>query len=297
MPEVNVDDEVAALYRLTPEEFVAARAAAVTRIKAAGDDLAAARLRKVPKPTLAAWWVNQLVARWPAEVAQLLALGAELRQATVQRDRARLMQLDRRRRIETDALVSLLWEHGEREAAQGRRRPSAGTLTRVLETVTAAVMEPSVAELLGTGRIARPVVHEGFALLETEGDDDSGVTPLRLVRPNVVPADLVDDGADDGDDDRPRLVPATRAGADDQADLAALAAARVVDAEEALAAAHGTADVVEDELRQVETTLAELGARRDALRAQRGPLQQRVREAERALRVARSRLAALTPRS
>ena len=172
----TLGDAVTALYRLLPDEFTVARSALAEKVRAEGNDLLAARIRKIPKPTLPAYWVNRVAAQWPVELASLLAVGAELRQATQQRDRERLTSLDRQRRIQTDALLSLLWQFGENEAKAGRKKPSQATLTRVSETLTAAVMDIEVAPLVGSGAVARPFLHEGFGLLDVPEDDRSETT-------------------------------------------------------------------------------------------------------------------------
>ncbi|GMA30796.1 hypothetical protein [Litorihabitans aurantiacus] len=194
-------DVVAALYELPPEEFVAARAREVAALRASGDEVGAARLRKVAKPTVAACWVNTLHRHWPDELEQLLALGADLRAATLARDRAELMRLDRARRLRADGLVSLLWHHGEEQAASGLRPPSNETLTRVLETLTAAVMDPEVADVVRAGTCARTVVHEGFTLvtaLMAVDERPAGPTVTLLPAPDGDPdGDSDDDTAED----------------------------------------------------------------------------------------------------
>ena len=53
-------EAVATLYRSTQESFVAERKRLAAELKAAGDKDGAARLAKLPRPSLSAWAVNQL---------------------------------------------------------------------------------------------------------------------------------------------------------------------------------------------------------------------------------------------
>ena len=71
------------LFDLPPEEFVAARDALAKRLKADGDKEAAATVKALRRPTVAAWAVNQ-VARSTAgrkDIAALLQVGDRLRDA------------------------------------------------------------------------------------------------------------------------------------------------------------------------------------------------------------------------
>lgn len=282
MATTSVGDVTASLYQLEPEEFVAARTAAAAALKAEGDELGAARLRKLPKPTIGAYWANQLAHHWPTELEELLGVGAQLRAATAARDRAQLTRLDRARRIRTDALMSLLWHHGEDQAAGGGRKPSQESLTRVLETLTAAVMDQGVAEQVRAGTLARTVVHEGFTVLDAEGEDDDvehiqgpAVTLLpahsdaRLPHPSLA-------------DPRTTQIAIQRATAD------------LVDAENDLSAARDTVDSLARMLEVLESELISMTRDRDSTRTNVAAWKARLREAERHARVARSRLEVLT---
>lgn len=279
------DDDVCDLYRLAPEEFVEERAKLAKRIRAEGDELGAARIRRLEKPTIGAYWCNQISYRWPDELAALLALGAQLREATAQRNRERLVLLDRQRRVQTDALLSLLWHLGEDEAAQGRRRPSAESLTRVGETLTAAVMDPETGEEVRAGRMTRTAVHEGFALdlLEAESAAVAGGEP----------------------EDDPALVthlpvlPLTSASSDTESRSARefqiqRAAAELVDAEQRLSAASDTVDSLSSMLEALEQEIVALEGDRDAAKDRLEVWARSVDSAERAVRSARRRLDALT---
>ncbi|TNU76526.1 hypothetical protein FH969_03065 [Miniimonas arenae] len=260
MPSDWVEELVTLLYRVDPEDFVTERARYAAQVRAAGDEVGAARLRRLPKPTIAASWVNRLAVHWPEELEQLLAVGESLREATSTRDRSRLAALDRERRTRTDALVSLLWHLGEEEAAAGRRGPSPESLARVVEMLTAAVMDPEVAEQVRRGQVARTVVHEGFGVV---GPDDGVPAPtVRHLRPG--------------------------------ADQVARATADLVDAENRLTAATDTVGSLESMVTSLDAEIAALEHDRDAARENLATWQRTRTEAERAVRTARQRLDALT---
>ena len=285
----TLGDAVTELYRLLPDEFTPARTALADQVRSSGNDLLAARIRKIAKPTLPAYWVNRVAAQWPVELASLLAVGAELRQATQQRDRERLTSLDRQRRIQTDALMSLLWQFGETEAKAGRKKPSQATLTRVSETLTAAVMDIEVAALVGAGAVVRPFVHEGFGLLDVpedrQGDVTASITPLHAKRTLASVPPLEPERSEQSE-------PVTGEPAGDG--LLVRATAQLLDAEEALTAASAHAQALHAELSAIEADLAALSARRDATRSKTAEADRTLREAERSVRITTKRLKAMT---
>lgn len=262
-PAHQLEEAIATLYRHPPARFEVEREALVERTRMAGDELGAARVRRLPAPSLAAYWVNQLAVRWPAELTALLELGPQLREASARRDHAGLQELDRQRRVRTDALLSLLWHHGEDEVLQQRQRPSTDTLTRVLETLTAAVMDPHVAHQVGAGRLSQTVVHQGFSLWQEDvSDPEARVTSL----PHAVPA---------------------------SSDAFTVATAALVDAENRLSAASETVASLTTMLEGLEHELVELTRDRDSTRARLETWRRTVRDAEREVRLARARLDSL----
>ncbi|MFN8232480.1 MAG: hypothetical protein U0V56_03070 [Actinomycetota bacterium] len=76
--------DLTALYREPPETFIARRDAMARELKEAGDHAGAAAVRKLRRPTVAAWALNRLAADDPEGVGELLASGAALSDA--QRD-------------------------------------------------------------------------------------------------------------------------------------------------------------------------------------------------------------------
>lgn len=167
----GLTDVIAHLYTVPPDEFIAERADAVDRAKAAGDRALAGQIGKLRKPSLAAWLVNLLAHQRPHLIGELFALGAELRDAQRELRGAELRELSLRRRATVAALVK-----EARELAVGAGRPVREKLplAEVEQTLTAALADGYLAEEVRAGRLTKPLEYAGF-----------GETPrprLRLVQ-------------------------------------------------------------------------------------------------------------------
>jgi hypothetical protein len=82
---LDLHGEVDKLYQAPLAEFTAARNALVARIKAAHGADAAAHVKALAKPSIAAWTLNQLYWRHQPEFMALLMAGDGLRLAQQQR--------------------------------------------------------------------------------------------------------------------------------------------------------------------------------------------------------------------
>jgi hypothetical protein len=168
---------IARLYTVPPEEFIAERQVAVGRAKVAGDAPLAAQISRLRKPTRAAWLVNLLAHQRPDLVEELLALGAELRDAQRELRGAELRELSLRRRATIGALV-----REARALAGAAGRPVREKVPEVEQTLTAALSDGYVAQEVRAGRLVKAQEYAGF-----------GETPrprLRLVQggaPHAVP--------------------------------------------------------------------------------------------------------------
>jgi hypothetical protein len=150
-------DFVSDLYALPPEQFIAARDEAVKQAKAAGDRRLAAEIGKLRRPTVAAWVVNRLAQERPEMVEELLDLGEALRSAqrNLRGDELRELSLQRR------ALVSALAREAVGLARREHRRDNL-PVAEVEATLTAALADPEVAEMVRTGQLTRTVEYTGF---------------------------------------------------------------------------------------------------------------------------------------
>ena len=165
--QLDLDTAVDALYTRPLDEFIAARDAVVRQATDSGDRLGAARVKRLPKPSVAAWVINQVARGHPEEIAALADLGDELRAATQERDRGRVRALDHLRRERTDGLVRTVREAGE----VGGRPVSSAVLDRLTETLTAAVMDPDAAAVVRAGRLSRALQHVGFGIVDEQGEE------------------------------------------------------------------------------------------------------------------------------
>ncbi|MBN0040533.1 hypothetical protein JN535_10200 [Cellulosimicrobium cellulans] len=170
----DVDALVDGLFALPLEQFVVARTAAAKEIKASGDSVGAERVGRLAKPTVAAWVVNQVARERPDDVAALVSLGDELRDATADHDRTRIRTLDRLRRERVERVVGELRDAGE----VAGRAVSATALDRLAETLTAAVMDPDAGALVRAGRLSQALQHVGFGIVD-EGGEPADVVELR----------------------------------------------------------------------------------------------------------------------
>ena len=146
----SVADE---LYALRPEEFTAARAAAVASARTAGDRQLAERIGALRKPSLAAWVSNLLVRSSPGEVEPLLRLGEGLRQAHQDLDGAQLRELSRRRH----ALIRALSLQARQLAKEAGHPIGEGVQREVENTLHAVLADSEAARAWAGGRLTKPL--------------------------------------------------------------------------------------------------------------------------------------------
>lgn len=156
MPDADLERRLEPLYREPPEEFVAARDALVGDLRASGDREAAARVKKLRRPSQAAWLINRVAIDEP-DRAQAVAEAAD-NLAAVQRrvldegggaDELRAAADGERRRI--GELVT----EARRVAASHPRPVSETVIERVAETLQAVGSDHELRDQLLRGRIER----------------------------------------------------------------------------------------------------------------------------------------------
>ncbi|MFE6233702.1 hypothetical protein [Cellulosimicrobium sp. NPDC057862] len=276
----DVDALVDGLFALPLEQFVVARTAAAKEVKASGDAVGAERVARLAKPTVAAWVVNQVARERPDDVAALVALGDELRDATADRDRTRIKTLDRLRRERVERVVAELRDAGE----VAGRAVSATALDRLAETLTAAVMDPDAGALVRAGRLSQALQHVGFGIVD-EGGEPADVVELRARTGGTGggPGDAdpgtstrrggrgarsarVSDPADGEPPEEDAVAAAEREVEETAAEVDRFEAERD-EADTRARAASDAVGQVEDELGRVEDELARLADEREDLRA------------------------------
>src|SRR5919204_1738269 len=144
------------LYGLPLEEFTAQRDALAKQLRKDGDGEAAARVKALRKPTLAAWAVNQVIRTQPKAARELAAAGEALRKAQTalmsgKGSGEKLRAASERERAAVDQLLN---------AARGLLSGSGGslaegTLEKVAETLRAAAGDDETREAVLAGRLDR----------------------------------------------------------------------------------------------------------------------------------------------
>jgi hypothetical protein len=150
------------LYRLPPEQFTAARDAAAKAARAGGDRAAAADLKALRRPSVAAWLVNRLVHEDRGLLDELLALGPALAQAQHEGQGEQLRRLSGQRRELVEAVT-------ERTLARAGRGVAPAVRAEVAATLEAALADPDSAEAVRSGRLVRGLSFAGFGRVDLTG--------------------------------------------------------------------------------------------------------------------------------
>ena len=176
------------LYGLPLDRFVPERARLVKALRGEGRREEAQRVGALPKPSMAAWAVNQLARTQTGAVADLLQAGdalSEVQSALIGGGSdARALRLAAQR--EREAVERLV------EAARGLlssegRELTAATLERVADTLHAAALDEDARGRVLEGCLARELRHVGLgAGASTVGE--RGAAPTRRARAKPEPS-------------------------------------------------------------------------------------------------------------
>lgn len=153
--EADLDD----LYAAPPEDFTGVRNDLARRLKQAGQNAVAARVKELRKPTVALWAVNQLARANPEGVRALLDAGDRLRASQEQvlgggeSADLRAATADERK------ILRELTQRGEALLQEAGRSPAAERIARVLR---AAAVDPDARDLLAQGRLSEELEAAGF---------------------------------------------------------------------------------------------------------------------------------------
>jgi hypothetical protein len=145
-----------------PSEFTRERSALVARLTKLGQKDAAARVKAVPRPTVAVWVVNRLAREEPKAVEQLITAAEHMRAAQLRHGDLRAASAGHRA-----ALAHL----SERAGAMLRELGVGAThqvLLRVETTLTAAAADRELRRTLRKGRLEREVAARGFEVFAGE---------------------------------------------------------------------------------------------------------------------------------
>ncbi|GAA4614415.1 hypothetical protein [Saccharopolyspora hordei] len=193
---MDVEQVARELCTADPAEFVPARDRAAAEAKERGDGELASALKKLRKPTTAAWAVNLLSDRDPDALETLLDLGERLRSAQreLRGDDLRSLAGERTSTLRdlTGRAAALAEEHGH---------PLTGaTREQVEQTLTAALSDPEAARAVRSATLTKPLEYSGFGL-----DEVAATAVLRASQQTREPAQQTREPAE-----RPREAGSTR---------------------------------------------------------------------------------------
>ena len=173
--------DIERLYALPLDQFTPARDQLARRLRGDGDRDAAAEVKRLLKPNLAAWALNQVRHRDPSIVEALVVAGERLEQAQQQlvaggAVRGALQNASAEERRAVEALVS----RGEQELTGAGHPIAAALQSKLRATAHAAAVSPEPRELLRAGRLLRDHELSGLGLgLGSEPAAGGEVAPAR----------------------------------------------------------------------------------------------------------------------
>jgi hypothetical protein len=237
-----------ALYAGPADDFTDARNLAA---KGVGDKELAAQIKKLKKPSVAAWAVNLLVRRESEQIDSVLGLAGQLRAAAEALDGDELRALTRQRRQLTTALAS----SARSLAREAGVRLTGPVVDQVEGMLTAAMLDEVAAQVVRTGRVVTAFT-------------STGVSELDVASVVAVPESL-----------DVRATPV--AGEAEEAEPVALhvvpdGGAKLAAAEDALEEAGQHVTAAERELTEAEAVVEELNARRLQLQGDADELRRRL---------------------
>jgi chromosome segregation ATPase len=278
--EVSLAQVADELYELAPADFRAARDERANQARAAGDRELSDAIRKLRRPTVSAWLVNQLVRQAPDEIARLVELGESLREAqqTLAGDRLRELSAQRRQ------VVRELTQEAKRLAAEARRPVSDQAEREVEATLEAALADPAAADAVRSGRLTTGLVYAGLGGIDmAEAVAVPAAPPGRARERAAAPA-----SADQRAAERTAGKQKRAAGADggppepDAGERAREAAARKAreTAEQALREAETAAREADEELDEAGQRVAQARERYEEIQRRIEELEQRLEQAQ-----------------
>ena len=143
------EDLVGELLALPPEEFTAARNAAVKRLRAEGQRDVAETIQGLPRPPLSLWALNHLAHEQPKLIEAFLDSAEQLREAYRSGGDIRAATSPER-----DAEAAVVAAAVEFARGEGRKLTEA-VMERLRQTVRAAAADAGVGEELRNGRLIR----------------------------------------------------------------------------------------------------------------------------------------------
>ncbi|MGH2808639.1 MAG: hypothetical protein ACRDKT_15350 [Actinomycetota bacterium] len=170
-PTPDLDGELDELYALPLEEFTSARNALAKRLGDAGDKDAAATVKKLSKPNVAAWGLNQLSRSVPEDLGRLLEIRDELEHAGGPQEVRKLS--DERRR-----LIGHLVNEASGALDRAGHSAAAATRDRISQSLLAGGDDEERDALLN-GRLSKEITSSGLDAFGMEAFEAAVVTKPR----------------------------------------------------------------------------------------------------------------------
>ena len=241
------------LYAGPADGFTDARNAAAREVD---DKALAAQVKKLKKPSVAAWSVNLLVRRESVQIDSVLELAESLRAAAEALDGDELRALTRQRRQLTTALAST----ARSLAREAGVRLTGPIVEQVEGMLTAAMLDPVAAQVVRTGRVVTAFTSTGVSEL-----DVAAVVALpEALDVQAVPVE----GPVEDEDGHGEATAGLHVVPDD--------GARLAGAEDALEEAAGQVAAAEKDLAEVDGSIESLNARRLQLQGEADELRRRI---------------------
>jgi DNA repair exonuclease SbcCD ATPase subunit len=241
------------LYGLPQDEFTPARDAKAKELKA--EKALAAAVKKLKKPSVAAWVVNLFVRRETQQVEQVIAVGTALREAQEGMDGAELRALTKQRR----QLTSAVTQQARTLAKDEGVKVTPAVSDQVEATLTAAMLDPECARAVRSGLLTAALSSTGVDTVDVAAavavPDALGFSATPTTGEEPAPPEL-------------HVVPGDQS------------ARKHEEAETALAAAQETVDGTESTLSDASRAVEELQARSLQLQSEIDELKRKVSELE-----------------
>jgi hypothetical protein len=158
-PLLSIAEE---LYSLPPGEFTGTRNQWVKQTRSEGDKDLATRVGELRKPSMAAWVVNMMMRHQGDEMAQVLDLGASLRQAQSDLDGDALRELTRQRR----QLTTVVTRQGRTLAGELGQKVTEAVADQVQDTLHAAMVDEDAAAAVRSGMLVAALVATGVGTVD-----------------------------------------------------------------------------------------------------------------------------------
>ncbi len=157
---IDLEAELDQLYGLPAAEFVAARNQLAKRLRQAGERAASDRTKKLSRPSVTAWAVNQLAFRASAELDGLKAAGEKVRAAHLAGPKEQ--QAAARARRDAISTLRVIAEVALQEVGVS---PNRGHRQRISQTLEVLSSQGSEADQPRAGRLSADLEPAGFDAL------------------------------------------------------------------------------------------------------------------------------------